>query len=77
MSITSALHWRYDTKRMNGIKIPKDKMDTVLEAIFLAPSSFGLQPYSVLVIENKEMLKKIKAVAHTDGQVKCIINGVA
>jgi nitroreductase len=69
MSITTALHWRYATKRMNGTKIPKQKLDVILDAISLAPSSFGLQPYSVLVIENEELLEKIKPIAMMQPQV--------
>lgn len=69
MSITNALHWRYATKRMNGAKVPKNKMDIILDAISLAPSSFGLQPYSVLVIENEAMLEKIKPIAMMQPQI--------
>jgi len=69
MSITSALQWRYATKRMNGNQIPKEKMDTILNAIALAPSSFGLQPYSILIIENKELLDKIKPIAMNQPQI--------
>ncbi len=69
MSITTALHWRYATKRMNGTKIPKQKLDVILDAISLAPSSFGLQPYSVLVIENEQLLEKIKPIAMMQPQV--------
>ncbi len=69
MSITTALHWRYAAKRMNGMKIPKAKLDIILDAISLAPSSFGLQPFSVLVIENKEMLEKIKPIAMMQPQI--------
>jgi nitroreductase len=54
---------------MNGMKIPKVKLDIILDAISLAPSSFGLQPYSVLVIENKEMLEKIKPLAMNQPQI--------
>ncbi|MDI9320580.1 MAG: nitroreductase family protein [Phycisphaerales bacterium] len=69
MSIISALNWRYATKRMNGEKIPNDKMDSILDAISKAPSSFGLQPYSILVIENKELLSKIKPIAMMQPQI--------
>lgn len=69
MSITTALHWRYATKRMNGTKIPKQKMDIILNDISLAPSSFGLQPYSILVIENKALLEKIKPIAMNQPQI--------
>lgn len=69
MSITTALHWRYAAKRMNGAKVPKDKMNIILDAISLAPSSFGLQPYSVLVIENEALLEKIKPIAMMQPQI--------
>jgi nitroreductase / dihydropteridine reductase len=69
MSITAALNWRYATKRMNGAEIPKVKLDIILNAISLAPSSFGLQPYSILVIENKELLEKIKPIAMMQPQI--------
>ncbi len=69
MSIINALNWRYATKRMNGEKIPKHKLDVILEAISLAPSSFGLQPYSVLIIENKTLLEKIKPIAMMQPQI--------
>lgn len=69
MSITKALKWRYATKRMNGTKISKEKLDAILNAISLAPSSFGLQPYSVLVIEDKAMLEKIKPIAMMQPQI--------
>lgn len=69
MSLTTALHWRYATKRMNGNKIPQAKLDTILNAISLAPSSFGLQPYSILVIEDKALLEKIKPIASMQPQI--------
>lgn len=69
MSIITALHWRYATKRMNGAKVPKTKMDIILDAISLAPTSFGLQPYSVLVIENEALLEKIKPIAMMQPQI--------
>ncbi|MEM0543781.1 nitroreductase family protein [Flavobacterium sp. j3] len=69
MSIIPALKWRYATKRMNGVKIPKEKMDIILEAISLAPTSFGLQPYTIIVIENKAMLEKIKPIAMRQPQI--------
>ena len=57
MKLLDALNWRYAVKRMNGAKIPAEKMNTILEAIRFAPSSFGLTPYQVLVIEDEETRK--------------------
>lgn len=53
------LNWRYATKRMNGQTVPQEKLDNILEAIKLAPSSVGLQPYNVVVVEDKEVKEKI------------------
>ena len=47
------LNWRYAAKRLNGQLIPEDKLNTILEAIKLSPSSAGLQPYNVIVISDK------------------------
>ena len=40
MSTLTNLKWRYATKRMNGQKVPAEKLEKILEAIQLAPSSF-------------------------------------
>lgn len=69
MKLIEALSWRYATKRMNGNKIPKEKLETILEAIRLAPSSYGLQPFSVIVIENIELMKKIQPIANMQQQI--------
>lgn len=69
MSIITALNWRYAAKRMNGTKVPKAKMDVIMEAMSLAPSSFGLQPYSILIIENEALLRRIKPIANMQPQI--------
>lgn len=69
MSITEALNWRYAAKRMNGEKIAPDKLNRILEAARLAPSSYGLQPYSVLVVGDKALRQKIQSVACQQPQI--------
>ncbi len=59
MNIIEALRWRYATKRMTGEKITDEQLETIIEAIRLAPSAYGLQPYSVIVTENRELLDEI------------------
>lgn len=59
MSLIESLNWRYATKRMTGEKVSEDKVNQILESIRLAPSAYGLQPYNLLVIEDKDMLNKI------------------
>ncbi len=69
MSLMEALHWRYAAKRMNGMKVPQGTLDTILEAASLAPSSYGLQPYSVLVVEDPTLRERIRHAACDQPQV--------
>ena len=69
MDILSLLNWRYATKRMNGKKIPQEKVDIILESIRLSASSIGLQPYRVLVIEDPNLLEQIKPIAYNQSQI--------
>lgn len=68
-NIIDVLNWRYATKRMNGEKVPDEKIETILDAIRLAPSSMGLQPYSVLVISDEETKKKLSPAAMNQPQI--------
>ena len=63
MELLDKLNWRYATKAMNGNIVPQDKMDRILEAASLAPTSSGLQPFEIIVITNKELKEQIKPVA--------------
>ena len=64
------LQWRYATKKMNPAKaVPQEKVDRILEAARLAPTSSGLQPYEIFVVTNKEIREQIKPKAWGQGQV--------
>jgi nitroreductase / dihydropteridine reductase len=69
MDLLQALEWRYASKKMNGEKVPAEKVENILKAIQLAPSSMGLQPYNVLVITNSELKKKIQPIAFNQSQI--------
>ncbi|PAU75492.1 nitroreductase family protein [Halomonas salipaludis] len=69
MNLIDALNWRYATKRMNGKQVPQAQLDRILEAVRLAPSSYGLQPYSVLVIEDRALRERISPVAFGQPQI--------
>ncbi|GET24806.1 NAD(P)H-dependent oxidoreductase [Prolixibacter sp. NT017] len=69
MNLNDNLKWRYATKKMNGKAVPEEKLQYILEAAQLAPSSSGLQPYSVLVISNKELKEKMKPIAWDQSQL--------
>jgi nitroreductase len=57
------LNWRYAAKAMNGKKVAEDKIQRILEAARLAPTSSGLQPFEIFVIKNQEIKEKIRPVA--------------
>lgn len=64
------LNWRYATKKMDTAKaVPQDKVDRIIEAVRLAPTSSGLQPFEVIVVTNPEVREKIKAIAWNQAQI--------
>lgn len=69
MSTLSNLKWRYATKRMNGQKVPAEKLENILEAIQLAPTSIGMQPFTVLVIEDADVKAKIAPAIYNQPQI--------
>jgi nitroreductase len=52
-------------------KDPVDPIDIqwIIKAMINAPSSFGLQPYRILVIQNKDIKKKLRTVSCDQPQV--------
>ena len=68
MSIIENLSWRYAVKKMNGNTVSEEKIETLLEAIRLSASGFGLQPYQIFVIQNPELKAKIQPIAYGQPQ---------
>jgi nitroreductase / dihydropteridine reductase len=69
MSILESLHWRYATKRMTGDRVPQGKIDIILESARMAPTSSGIQPFTILVITDKKLMEKIQPIAHNQPQI--------
>ena len=69
MSFLDKLNERYATKAMNGEVVPQEKIDNILEAIRLAPTSSGLQPFEVFVVTNDETKSSIKEIAWNQSPV--------
>ncbi|NHZ87513.1 NAD(P)H-dependent oxidoreductase [Massilia sp. CCM 8733] len=64
------LHWRYATKKFDATKVvSEDKIDRILEAVRLAPTSSGLQPFELIVVSNPELREKMRPIASNQGQV--------
>ncbi len=70
MSFLKNLNWRYATKKYDtSKKITQAELDQILEAIRMAPSSNGFQPYDVVVVNNVDLREKLKAAAYNQVQV--------
>jgi len=69
MSLIDDLNWRYATKKMNGEQVPQEKVDSIVAAAHLAPTSSGLQPFKVIVVSNPELKEKIKSIAFGQSQI--------
>ena len=63
MELLDKLNWRYAAKAMNGQTVPQAKIDNIIEAISLAPTSSGLQPFEVIIVTNPDVKQQIKPVA--------------
>jgi nitroreductase len=70
MNLIESLEWRYATKRMNGEQIPEEKMNNILDAVQLAPSSYGLTPYNVIVVQDPAMKEKLAPQCYNQPQIK-------
>lgn len=70
MEIIEALKWRYATKKFDSSrKISQEDLEKIKKAVQLSASSFGLQLYSVLIIENEALREKLKSVSFGQPQI--------
>ena len=64
------LQWRYATKKMDATRaVPQDKVDRIVEAARLAPTSSGLQPYEIFVVTSKAVREQIQPIAWNQAQI--------
>jgi nitroreductase len=64
------LNWRYATKKFDATKkISASDLNTLKEAVRLAASSYGLQPYKVIIVENPQIREQLKAAAYGQTQI--------
>jgi len=70
MMFLKNLHWRYATKKMDpGQAVPEEQVAQIVEAVRLAPTSSGLQPFELFVIRNREVREQIQPVAWNQAQI--------
>ncbi len=63
-------NWRYATKKFDTTKkISDEDLNILKEAIRLSSSSYGLQPYKIIIVENPELREKLKPASWGQTQV--------
>ena len=66
-SLIQSLNWRYAVKEFDSdTALPAKKLEVLLEALRLSASSFGLQPWKFVVLQDRE--KREPLVEHSWGQ---------
>ena len=63
-------NWRYATKKFDATKkISTEDLNFLKEAIRLSSSSYGLQPYKIIIVENPELRAQIQPAAWGQSQI--------
>ncbi len=69
-TLLELLNWRYATKKMDPAKeVPQNKVDAIVEAIRMAPTSSGTQPFELILVTNPDVLTQIRATANDQSPV--------
>jgi nitroreductase len=70
MGLIENLNWRYATKKFDtDKKITRADLEKIKDAVQLSASSYGFQPYKVLIIENEDLRKKLQVSSYKQGQI--------
>lgn len=69
-SLLADLNWRYATKKFDpSRKLSAEDVEFLREATNLTPTSYGLQPFRVMMVENPEIREKLKAASYGQTQI--------
>ena len=64
------LNWRYATKLFDpNKKVSNEDLNQIFEVFRLSPSSDGLQPWKIFIVENKEKRNLIQSHARNQSQI--------
>lgn len=68
--LLAQLNWRCAVKKFDATKkVPQDVWNALEQAIVLSPSSYGLQPWRVLVVTDTALRIKLREHAYNQAQV--------
>ena len=70
-TVLETRNWRYATKKFDSNKkVNEEDLQLLLEATRLSASSYGLQPYHIYVITNKELKAKLRPATWNQSQIE-------
>jgi nitroreductase len=67
--LLASLEWRYATKAFDTRKLPDATWAALEESLRLTPSSFGLQPWKFIVVNDPAVRAKLRPVSWNQSQV--------
>ena len=68
--LNDLLNWRYATKKMDPSKaVPQEKVDAIVEAIRMSPTSSGTQPFELFVVTNPDIRNQVAEAAGGQAQI--------
>lgn len=69
-TLSDLMSWRYATKKMNtSSPVSPERVEAIIDAVRMAPTSSGLQPFELLVITNNDLRSKIAQAANGQSQI--------
>ena len=70
LELIERLNWRYAVKKFDVARpISQSNWDTIEQALVLSPSSYGLQPYRFLVIDDAAIRHRLSVASYGQPQV--------
>lgn len=68
--IIEAMNWRYATQKFNKENKPtKEEIMELIEAARLSPSSYGLQPWKFILVENEDLRKQLREAGYNQEKI--------
>jgi nitroreductase len=73
MELADIIRERKSIRAFNGDKVPREKVEEVLETAIRAPSAINLQPWELTVVmeEERERLTRVLLKAYHEKQISC------
>ena len=69
MEYLDALKWRFATKEFNDKQVSQEDLNDLLQAAILAPGSYNIQPWKIVVTTDEDTLKELAPASYNQPQV--------